>query len=158
MRQEILEPNEAERKWIEANLRIARTAIKTFAPDRGPDITLPGLDAAYASWLAQHDPAKEDPNPFINAFGIAFGQHFVDELGFSWAVVKEGENAEMAVHRASKGLAGDSFIYPPNFVAKRYTSKATDFFERTFQQMRRDIEHPPASPTKKPWWKAWSKE
>jgi hypothetical protein len=156
MSREVLEPNEVELKWIEAQLKVARSAIKVFAPGQGEGITLRALDAAFAAWLAQHDAAKEDPNPYINAFGIAFGQHFVDQLGFTWAVVRDEDGTEMAVHGITGG--GDSFVYPPNFVAKRYMSKATDFFERTFQEMRRDIEHPPSAPAKKPGWKFWSRD
>ena len=48
---------------------------RAFAPASAdaPD-SLRSLDAAFTAWLAQHDPKKEDPNPSINAFGIAFGQ------------------------------------------------------------------------------------
>ena len=158
MSREILKPNETELKWIEANLRIARSAIKTFAPECGQEITLKAVDAAFAAWLGQHDPQKEDPNPFINAFGIAFGQQFVDQLGFSWAVVRDGDGTEMAVHGATGDAAGDVFVYPPSFVAKRYMSKTTGFFESSFEDMKRDIQHPPTSSAKKSWWRVWSKD
>ena len=158
MPQTVLELNESERRWIDAHLRVARSTIKAFAPDHGQEITLRALDAAFGAWLAQHDPTKEDPNPYINAFGVAFGQHFVDELHFTWVLVQDEHGTQMAVHGAPGDQPGDVFVYPPNFVSKRYLIKTTDFFERTFQEMRGDIEHPPNAPAKKPGWKFWSKK
>ena len=135
MSQTILEPNEAELKWIEANLQVARSAIKTFAPEHGEQITLAALDAAFATWLSQHDPQQEDPNPFINAFGIGFGQYLADHLDLKWAVVNDDAGTELAVH----GQPGDILIFPTNFVAKRYATRETGFFGRLYAQMETDI-------------------
>ena len=154
MPQKILKPNASEEKWIQANLGLGQELVRTFAPSSaGAPASLRSLDEAFAAWLAQHDPAKEDPNPMINAFGIAFGQHFVDKLHFSWAVVSDEHGTEMAVH----GSPGDIIVYPPNFVAKRYTSKATGFFESTFAEMKRDVERVRSAPAKATWWKFWDK-
>lgn len=154
MSQEILAPNETELQWIEANLRIARSAIKAFAPQHAAEITLGALDAAFTSWLAQHDPQQQDPNPYINAFGIGFGQYLVDHLNLRWAVVKDDKGAEMAVH----GQPGDILIFPPSFVAKRYMSKATGFFEPIYAQMEKDIAAARGTTAKRPFWKFWSKD
>lgn len=159
MSQEILEPNDAELKWIDENLQTVRSAIKTFAPEHGDQITLAALDVAFAAWLSQHDPQQEDPNPYINAFGIGFGQHFVDELDFKWVLVRDAEGTEMAV----QGQPGDQLIFPPNFVAKRYVNRVTGFFVPIYTQMEQDIaavrDHyasPKASPRSR--WKFWRRD
>jgi hypothetical protein len=106
MHQEILEPNESELNWIGACLRVARSTIQTFAPEQGEEVTPKALDAAFCAWLTQHDPQREDPNPFINAFGISFGQYLADHLGLRWVVVRDGNGTELAVH----GQPGDIMV------------------------------------------------
>jgi hypothetical protein len=51
----------------------------------GPDAP----DAAWAARLAGHARGQEDPNPYINAFGLAFGAYLVDRLGLAWKVVSD---------------------------------------------------------------------
>ena len=75
--------------WIEENLRKARQII---GKEEGEIIELKDLDEAFGQWLDTHDLKKEDPNPFINAFGIAFGQLLVDDLGLEWAVVMDEQH------------------------------------------------------------------
>ena len=160
MERKIEQPNPAEYGWIEDNLRKARELTgKTGAEE----IPLDKLDEAFARWMDQHDPKKEDPNPFINAFGIAFGQYLVDHDDMKWAVVIDDQGTEMAVH----GKPGDVLIFPPNFVSKRYVSRQKNFFSLIYPEMKKDIERlkaqgkeeltalSPLGNLDKPWWKFW---
>ena len=155
MTQRILPPNDAEMKWIQANCALGTKLIQTFASspsEMSPSLST--LDTAFAAWLAQHDPAQEDPNPIINAFGIVFGQFFVTELSFVRAVVQDRQGTEMAVH----GSPGDILVFPPNLVAKRYASRQTGFFAPTFAKMKEEIVRVRTKAVSKtPWWKFGSK-
>ena len=151
MSQEILEPNDAELTWIDAHLDLALAAIQTFAPEHGDQMTLVSLDTAFAGWLAQHDPQQEDPNTYINGFGIGFGQYLVDHLDFKWVLVQDKDGTEIAV----QGQPGDILILPPNLVAKRYVARETGFFEPLYAQMARDIAVIRSDGRPKSRWKFW---
>jgi len=126
-------PNAAEYEWIEDNLRKARQLLGKQA---GQEIELEELDEAFARWLDRHDPKHEDPNPFINAFGIAFGQYLVDHCDLKWMVVMDDQGTEMAVH----GEPGDVLVFPPDFVAKRYVGRQKNFFSLFYPEMKKDIQ------------------
>jgi hypothetical protein len=142
------EPTRAELDWIVANLEKARDIV-----GKGK-IELSDLDVAWGRWLGIHDPEVEDPNPTINAFGIAFGQYIIDDLGLHWAVVADEHSTEICVH----GQPGDVLVYPCNFVAKRYVTRSTDFFVMFYAEMQKDIPTLQKMWTQtkpKPWWKIW---
>ena len=126
-------PNQAELGWIEDNLRKAREFV---GKEKDENIELKELDDAFAKWLDTNDPENEDPNPFINVFGIAFGQYLVDQLGLKWMVVTDRDGTEMAVY----GQPGDILVFPTNFVAKRYVNKQKEFFSLFYPEMKKDIE------------------
>jgi uncharacterized protein DUF3806 len=135
--QKIEAPNQAESDWVRANVDLAKAFVAAYlgAPEDEalPDLKL--LDEVYAAWFEQWRavPAedREDPNPYINAVGMAFGQRFVDELGFRWAVVTDNDGTEIAVH----GDPGDILIFPPNLVAKRFRREETGFLEWLYEHM-----------------------
>jgi Domain of unknown function (DUF3806) len=138
MGQRMSDPSESERAWIAANIELAAEIAKaTGLPvDPGDHLAPSTLDAAWAAWLAGHDRATEDPNPYINAFGLAFGQHLVDDLGLAWKVVEDRDGTEMAVW----GEVGDVLVFPPNLVGKRYVEGATGFFVPTADQIARRVQ------------------
>jgi hypothetical protein len=72
---------------VELAGKIAESVGQEVAPGEvlGPDAP----DAAWASWLAGHARGQEDSNPYINAFGLAFGAYLVDRLGLAWKVVSD---------------------------------------------------------------------
>jgi Domain of unknown function (DUF3806) len=142
--------NNAEREWIADNLSATREMIGEFSSESS-DIEPSALDAAYSMWLAQHDPETEDPNPVINAFGIAFGQYLVDHLQLQWIVASDKYGTEMAVH----GQSGDILVYPANLVGKRYTTRETDFFAVHFAEFQSQIEMIRSQAPERPWWKFW---
>jgi hypothetical protein len=124
--QTITDPNDAERQWVAGGVelagKIAESVGLEVAPGEilGPD----ALDAAWAAWLAGHTRGQEDPNPYINAFGLALGAYLVDRLGLEWKVVSDKDGTEMAVW----GREGDILVFPPNLVAKRYVAGTQRFF------------------------------
>lgn len=120
---------------------MSRSFAKLY--DGGQDVegvpTAAALDRAWSAWLAQWEstPAetREDPNPFINAVGIALGQHLVDALGLRWVIVTDQYGTEVAVH----GDPGNVLIFPPNLVGKRFASRTTGFIAPLIEQVCADI-------------------
>jgi hypothetical protein len=147
MTQKIEPLNASEKGWLEENPRRLRTFAGKPADHR---FSLPEIDALYRDWRTG-DHKDEDPNPMINAFGTAFGQHFVDQLSMSWSVVTDEHGTEMAV----TAQPGDIVVFPPNFVGKRYASGEVGFFEPGFDAMAKDIARVREELTKKSWWKVW---
>jgi len=143
--------NKAEQVWIENNLTAVRSLITSLDGSDGA-ITPDALDRAYEAWFSGHRSDTEDPNPMINAFGIAFGRHLVDTLTLQWAIVKEQGRSDLAV----VGQPGDIVVVPANLVAKRYTRGETGFFSALYQEMKATIATVRSQPArKKPWWKPW---
>jgi hypothetical protein len=140
--QRVEHPNEAEQKWIAANLRVSRSFANAYAGHQVADGVPPVeiLDRAWTAWLGQWDAqpegSREDPNPIVNAVGIAFGQHLVNALGLEWAVVTDQYGTEMAVH----GNPGNIVVFPANLVAKRFESRTTGFIVPLFLRMCADIQ------------------
>jgi len=137
--QTIEEPNDAEREWIAGTLLSAADIVRSYVDDdvgwAPSDLAL--LDSVFASWLEDwlQPPESErvDPNPFINAFGIALGQALVDGLGLEWKVVTDSDGTEMAVH----GDSYDFLVFPPNLVAKRFVAQETMFLEPIYDEIAR---------------------
>lgn len=126
--QAIQAPNDAELAWIRSNLDVAKrlAAIHTGGKREAlPDPRL--LDEVFAAWLREWNatPSDErgDPNAYINAVGLAFGQSLVDTLGLEWAVVTDEYGTEIAV----RGQPGDLLVFPTNLVAKRFETGETHF-------------------------------
>ena len=124
-------PNAAEVRWLKQNLqRLCEFAGKPS----DYRFSLTELDIIYRDWRTNSASAA-DPNSMINAFGITFGQHFVDHLSMAWSVVTDAHGTEMAVI----SQPGDIVVFPPNFVGKRYARKESGFFEPGFAAMSKDI-------------------
>jgi len=127
------QPNDAEREWLDRNLRVAESFVAAFSePDSGEPLSLAALDRAFAAWLATGESDVEQINALINAVGIAFGSFLVRDAGFSWVVATDEHGTEMAV-LALPG-AGDVLVYPANFVAKRWERRESMFLEASFTE------------------------
>jgi Domain of unknown function (DUF3806) len=126
--QKIDPPTDAEREWVRANVELARELT-------GGELTPEALDAAYARWLEQWliapEDERDDPNLYVNAFGLGFAQLLVDTLGLEWAVVSDELGTEIAVH----GQPGDVLVFPPNLVAKRLEAGETGFFVQLYEAL-----------------------
>ena len=126
--QQINVPTPAETEWVAAHLAVAQALAAAYTGNQDEPLPEPHLlDEIFTAWLAewQQQPPVEraDPNVYINALGLAFGQALVDELGFEWAVVSDERGTEIAVH----GEPGDVLVFPPNLVAKRFETNETGF-------------------------------
>lgn len=137
---DIQQPNEAELEWVADNLGLARELVAAHTGASSDRLELPALDASYAAWFddwsRQPEGERDDPNVFINAYGIAFGQHLVDTLDLRWAIVTDEHGTEIAVH----GQPGDVLVFPPNLVAKRFERGETDFFQPVYDGIRSQVE------------------
>ena len=129
--------SDAERAWVGEQL----AAAARFGQSHGPPGGAAGLDAldhAWAAWLERQAAQPEDPNPVINAVGVAFGQALIDALdGFGWVIATDAIGTDLAVF----GLpgAGDVLVYPANLVAKRYESRTSWFLVQTWQAIVRQV-------------------
>ena len=126
MGQKISDLNPSEHQWVVSNIELAGEVAKAYglAVEPGDRLDPQTLDTAWSAWLADHARGEEDPNPYINAFGCAFGDHLVERLGLEWKVVEDKHGTEMAVW----GREGDVLVFPPNLVGKRYVDGTTTFF------------------------------
>jgi hypothetical protein len=140
-----IEPlNDAEQQWVAAELRNARQLVDRLVPaDAGAAMTPQVLDRAYkaARQSAGHGgQGRQDAdaaNAIINAVGIAFGQHLVDQLGFTWVAVFDEHGSEIAV----VGLPGQAnmLVFPPNLVAKRWAAGTVDFLAHVCTGIEDDL-------------------
>ena len=130
--QTIEPPNDAEAEWVRTNVMGVREAA-------GGEASPAQIDELYAGWFeewtAKPEEDRDDPNPMINAFGLAFGQVLVDELGLDWAVVTDKYGTEIAVH----GQPGDLLVFPPNLVAKRFERGETHFLEPIYHGIAEQV-------------------
>ena len=125
MERQILDLNQGELEWVSNNLTAVKGIIQSTISKDDPEWLQPTfLDGAYKIWYSNHDRKSEDPNPMINAFGIAFGQYLVEKRDFEWKVITDQHGAELAV----RGMPGEIVLFPTNLVAKRYEKGLVDFF------------------------------
>ena len=134
-------PTASELDWVSSGVKLAESLAEDYGgAEPGSPLTLTALDTAYTNWLhAWHGTAPEerdDPNPYINGFGLAFGQALVDDGGLDWAVVTDKHGTEIAVH----GQPGDLLVFPTNFVAKRFERGDTDFMQASFDEIRSQVQ------------------
>src|SRR5919204_4434194 len=94
----ISEPTDAELQWLEANLEIARSLADAVGLAGVDTLDPANLHRVFAAWLEQWqslpEEQRDDPNPYINGVGIAFGQGLVDRLGMRWVVASDEEGTE----------------------------------------------------------------
>jgi hypothetical protein len=138
MKQRIDSLNANEAAWIRTQLENASKFVEGFSQeDAEKPLTLPALDRAFAVWVASEPSEADLINAVINYVGIAFGQSLVDGIGLKWVIATDDQGSELAVH----GLPGrgDVLVYPTNFVAKRWERRETNFLEKAYQQIGRDV-------------------
>ena len=134
MAQKISELTDAERAWVDDNAAAARRYVEDAGqPVEGTALDPAALDAAWAFWLQGWPADQEDPNPVINALGLAFGQYLVEHLDLAWKVVEDDSGTEIAVH----GDPGDILVFPANLVAKRLETRTVGFFVPIAEQIER---------------------
>jgi hypothetical protein len=130
-------PNDAERRWLTAQLvRAQHLAGQHGDAAHAASPSLAALDRAWVAGSAELRVSGGDPNPLIQAIGIALGQRLVDRLGLAWVVATDGFGTELAVH----GEPGDVLVYPLNLVAKRWERGTEEpFLEALYESMESDV-------------------
>jgi hypothetical protein len=151
------ELTDKERAWIRTQLDALPLFLEAYSPSdaRGP-ISLPALDRAFASWLAQDIRDSAQINGAINVAGVRFGQFLVDEAGFRWVIATDGGQSDLAV-LALPGR-GDVLVYPANFVAKRWERRESNFMAPAFEAIRQQVEQIKTAgggAPRRPWWRFW---
>ncbi len=130
-----IEPlGDAERKWIDAHLRIARSFVAGYARvEIEPLPPAEALDAAWSAWLPDWE--RHDPNNIINAVGVVIGEHLIAALGLQWVLATDEYGTELAVH----GEPNNVLVFPANVVAKRFESRTTGFIAPLLEKMCEDV-------------------
>jgi hypothetical protein len=136
MKQEIMDLNQAEHEWVANSLAQVKGLVESAIGKDATDWLRPALlDKAYKVWNAGHRRGEEDPNSWINAFGIAFGKWLSQELDLEWKLVSDELGTELAIF----GMPGKILLFPPNLVAKRYVDGQTEFFLPLSQAIVKDV-------------------
>jgi len=140
-KQKVEAPTAAELEWVRDGLQLAESLAEVYGgAASGTPLTLASLDTAFTNWLhtwhGMPPDERDDPNPYINGFGLAFGQALVDDVCLEWAVVTDEHGTEIAVH----GEPGDVLVFPTNFVAKRFERGETDFMRASFDEIRSRVQ------------------
>jgi hypothetical protein len=139
MKQKTEPLNENETDWVKAQLENTLKFVEGYSPrDADKSLTLAALDRAFAAWIASEPNETDLINAVINYVGIAFGQALVDGLGFLWVIATDDQGSELALYGFPG--RGDVLVYPANFVAKRWEKRETNFLEKAYQQIGRDVE------------------
>jgi len=134
-----IEPlNDAEQRWVAAEVSNARNLVAQFNPGDASDTLTPEiLDRAYRAARSSAAEDADSANAIINAIGMAFGQYLVVQLGFEWVAVFDDYGSEIAVV-ALPGQA-NMLVFPPNMVAKRWASGDTDFLSVVYKDIEEDL-------------------
>ena len=131
----ILEPNESERQWLQAQVELAARLASRYVGSAETLPSLRSLDATLMAWSQERETQREDANTITNALGLAFGQHLVDRLNLAWVVVSDESGTEIAVH----GQPGDILVFPTNALAKRVANHEYRCLELLFERMSQDV-------------------
>ena len=139
MKRRIESLTDKEQSWVRTQLEGAGKFVDAFSPEDADDpLTLAALDRAFAAWLETDVTDTGQINAAVNVVGVAFGQFLVKGLGLRWVIVTDEKATELAVH----GLPGkgDVLVFPQNFVAKRWESRAKFFLVQSYKQIRDHVE------------------
>jgi hypothetical protein len=110
-----------ELDWLRVSL--AAAAQLSIKYGSGGELTPEGLEEVFSRWMFDED-EKEDDSTVANALGAAFGEYFVEHLGFRWIVLTNQFGTDYAVRHH----LGETTAYPRASVQKRIESRETGFF------------------------------
>ena len=145
------ELTEAERKWLDEQLRAAQELVAGIAGRSS--ITVEDLQTTWDAWIVDGDTDGTRVNTVINALGIAFGQNLAVGGQLRWVIATDEQGSDLALH-AFPGT-GDVLIYPANLLAKRWQTRESRFIVGLFHEILKQVAGfaPQAPEKKKPWWK-----
>lgn len=128
--------NDTEKRWMAGHQM--RALMLGRAHGDGPTSTKASFAALDRAWVAEGAELRAsggDPNPLIQALGIALGQHLVDHHKLDWVVATDPFGTEVACY----GKEGDVLVYPLNMVAKRWQRSEGAFLVALVASMDADI-------------------
>lgn len=135
-RTDIARPNDEEKRWMAGHqMRALMLGRAHGDPATAIAPSFAALDRAWVTECATLRENDGDPNPLIQALGVALGQHLVDSLGLVWVIATDPVGTEIAVHEP----AGDTLVYPLNLVAKRWERREGAFLAALARAMTEDI-------------------
>jgi len=129
--------NDAERRWMAGHQ--LRALMLGRAHGDAATVSAPSFAALDRAWEAEGAELRAssgDPNPLIQALGVALGQHLVDHHKLEWCVATDAFGTEVALY----GKSGDVLVYPLNLVAKRWQRNEGAFLVTLVAAMDADIE------------------
>ena len=130
-------PTESQQAWLRAQV----AAAAQFAADYGSPRTTPGLpslDHAWASWVDRQEVDPTDPEPVLNAVGVAFGQALLAQLPeFRWVRVVEDGSENLAL--LGPPSHGDVLIYPEDLVTAQYEARGGVFLVDAVNQIVNEV-------------------
>lgn len=136
MKLEALQPR--EREWLRQKLDSVNTYISSLLPEfSGAKIDAGLLDRLWTAWMAAEPDDNETTANFLQAFGVAFGQLLVDEIGFEWAIFTDESGTGIAVHAPS--ATSNTCIVPIDFVLTQYENGENAFVAQTYQEIGRIV-------------------
>lgn len=124
--------NRLEQDWLDSKIQAAPAFVSEYAAAQ--DVSLEALDRAYATWFEDETDDTDEVNEIINIVGLAFGDILARQLGFKWVVSTDQHGTELAL-LALPGR-GDVMVHPADFVAKRWERGETNFFTKSFGEIR----------------------
>lgn len=139
MAEKIEDLSASERVWLSLNLGRARNFARKYGgdPDNSTVASLAGLDAAWSAMAPKLREPGGEPNFLINAVAAAFGQRFVDELGFEWKLITDNHGTNLCVQAQPYSM----IVTPTSLIAKRWNSGEDHFIASLFSVMSADIRH-----------------
>jgi hypothetical protein len=112
-----------ESEEFELQVSLAAATQLSIKYGSGGELTPEGLDEVFSRWIFDEE-EKEDGSAVANALGAAFGEFFVEHLGFRWIVLTNQFGTDYAVRHH----LGETTAYPRASVQKRIESRETGFF------------------------------
>ena len=128
---------QSQQAWLQAQV----AAATQFTVDYGSPRTAPGLpslDHAWASWVDRQSVYPADPEPVLNAVGVAFGEALRAQLPeFRWVRVTEDGEENLAL--LGPPDQGDVLIYPEDVVAAQYEARGGAFLVDAVNQIVNEV-------------------
>jgi len=114
----------AENDWLHENLEeAARLGVKYGS---GGALSPEELDRVFIRW-SMEETDREPDDVICDALGAAFGDYFVENHDFRWAVVNDKYGSDMCVRH----VRGKYMAFPRASVEKRIGTRA-EFFESVY--------------------------
>jgi hypothetical protein len=117
----------AETAWLQQQRDAARTLGEQAGLAGDPIAVCDGL---IRCWHAAS--SRPDPNPIVNAAGVAVGDVLAREFGLEWKIITDSFGTDMGLWRAR----GSIILAPTSSVAKRFADGKDGFLPALLEDLR----------------------